>query len=126
MDERHDATIAAIARTQYGLVTYKQACGLGMNRDHIYYRVTQGRWERVGPQVYRIAGCPETWKQRLLAATLVFRGVASHRSALKLHGIMGYRTDALDISFVRWRRHGLPGRYRARNGVFQSGGSHGG
>ena len=108
MEETHDAAIASIARTQYGLVTYRQACDVGMNRDHIYYRVAQGRWERVGPQVYRIAGCPETWEQRILAATLIFRGVASHRSALKLHGIMGYRTSALDVSFARWRRHDFP------------------
>jgi predicted transcriptional regulator of viral defense system len=109
MQQDNDREVGAIARVQHGLVTYDQVSAAAMTRDHIYYRMQQGRWERVAPQVYRIAGCPETWHQRLLAATLVYRGVASHRSALKLHGILDYRTDEVDVSFARWRRHGLPG-----------------
>ena len=63
----------------------------------------------MGPQVYRIAGCPETWHQRLLAATIVHHAVASHRSALKLHGIMNYRTNIIEISTRPQRRREIQG-----------------
>lgn len=95
---RADAEVAATARKQYGLITARQAGEIGLGKEHIHYRVKQGRWERVAPSVYRIAGCPETWHQRLLAATMVHDGVASHRSALRLHGILGYRTDVVEVS----------------------------
>lgn len=107
MTDMPDAAIAEIARHQHGLITLEQARTCELSPQLVHYRVTQGRWERVGPQVYRIAGCPETWHQRLLAATFLHGAVASHRSALKLHGIMGYRTEVVEVSARPRRRRRL-------------------
>ena len=63
-------------------------------------RLEAGRWVRVGPGVYRIAGVPVTWKQRALAACMVSGpgAVVSHRSAAVLWGVSGFRPGAIDIT----------------------------
>ncbi len=50
----------------------------------VHWRTRSGEWIAVHPGVYRLAGTPVTWHQRVLAATLATGGVASHRSAARL------------------------------------------
>jgi very-short-patch-repair endonuclease len=56
--------------------------------------------ERVGRGVYRVAGAPETWQQRLSAATwsLGDESVASHRSAARLHGFELFDDDIVELT----------------------------
>src|SRR4051812_5749172 len=64
-----DATLAAIARRQHGLVTTAQSLS-HLTGDQGRYRLHTGRLERVHPGVYRIAGAPEGWEPSVMAAVM--------------------------------------------------------
>lgn len=85
-----DQTLVALDRTvqaQHGLVTSQQATRLlGPNRKARW--VERGRLKVVQPGVLRLIGAPETWHQSLMAAALASDGVASHRSAAELWGLI--------------------------------------
>jgi len=61
---------AALAAGQHGLITLTQAVALGLSARQVEARSRSGRWTRVGRGVYRLAGVPVTWQQRMLAACL--------------------------------------------------------
>ena len=83
----HVAAIDDAARAQHGLVTSEQAISaLGPYRRRRW--VTEGRLVHVQPNVYRLAGAPETWHQALKALELSTNGVVSHRSAAELWGLL--------------------------------------
>jgi very-short-patch-repair endonuclease len=60
-----------------------------MTNRMIRYRVATERWARVHPGVYALAGAPPSWRQDVWAAILAAgpRSVASHETALLLHGL---------------------------------------
>jgi hypothetical protein len=73
-------------------VTFAEARAAGLTQRAIAHRVRAGRWHRLRPGVYRIAGSDPTAAQALLAACL-HQGpsaVASHRSAAWLWGLDGF------------------------------------
>ncbi|RPI08588.1 MAG: hypothetical protein EHM63_06045 [Actinobacteria bacterium] len=82
-----DWLVAALADLQHGLVTRKQARECGLTDAQVARRVAQGRWIKVEPHVFRIAGAPVTWQQRVLSVCLATDGVASHRTAAMLLGL---------------------------------------
>lgn len=81
-----ERTIDALAGSQHGLITFTQARSIGLGRGQVRSRAATGRWHRVGVGVYRLAGAPESWQQRALAACLGGAGgaVASHLTAAAL------------------------------------------
>jgi hypothetical protein len=86
-----DARAAALASEQDALITLEQASACGITVDQRKGRTGSGRWELVVRGVYRMAGAPETWRQRVRAAQLsVARagGVASHVSSGALHRLL--------------------------------------
>jgi hypothetical protein len=95
-----DALIAAVAARQLGLFTDEQIVAAGGTRSATRHRLATGRWVRVGPGVYRIAGVPVTWHQRALAACLISGpgAVVSHRAAAVVWGVSGFRPGPLDIT----------------------------
>ncbi len=88
---------------QHGLVTTAQARACGLTARQIQLRVETGEWERIHPGVFRHSAHPPTWEGRLLAATLALGpGVAaSHRSALGLWGLHGYKALVVEVSVPR-------------------------
>lgn len=92
-----DAAVARIAVRQHGLFAH-QILGAGASWEFIRHRLAVGRWERVAPGVYRLAGVPVTWRQRALAACLVAGpgAVVSHRSVL--WGVSGFRPGRVEIT----------------------------
>jgi predicted transcriptional regulator of viral defense system len=95
--------IEALAASQHGLFSRNQLLDLGVGRGTIEHRVASGKWERILPGVYRIAGAPTTWKQELLA-TVLWAGegaAASHRSAAALFELEGFAADKIEISSTR-------------------------
>lgn len=70
MPDRLDATFAAVAATQWGLLTRRQVHEAGGGSSVIERRLRAGRWARVGHHVFRIEGTPPSWQQRVLAAVL--------------------------------------------------------
>jgi len=95
-----DAVLAAVAARQHGTFSRAQAVSAGVTEGQIRHRLQIGRWARVGPGVYRLAGVPVTWKQRALAACLISgpAAVVSHRSAAVLWGVSSFRPGPLEIT----------------------------
>jgi len=107
----HDTTrpfvcVAAKAAKQFGLVTTAQLLETGLRASTITRWVQSGRLERITTGIYRVCSTPESWHQRLLAATLAGPPgtVASHRSAAALHRFRGFEQGAVEVSSTRWRR----------------------
>jgi hypothetical protein len=92
VDHRLDARIAAIAARQHGLVTAAQAGAAELTGAAIRHRVASGRWDRVRPGVFRVAGAVETPEQRVLAACLHLgpTAMASRATAAWLWGLDGF------------------------------------
>jgi very-short-patch-repair endonuclease len=82
-----NTVVDEITRAQHGLITTEQAVkALGPSRKARW--VTERRLISVQPSVFRVAGAPETWHQSVMAACLAVGGIASHRSAAELWGLI--------------------------------------
>lgn len=87
MTEMSTRAFDELAGKQHGLLTSDQAVqALGPNRKNRW--VQEGRLMVVQPRVLRAAGAPQTWHQAVMAATLASEGVASHRSAAEMWGLI--------------------------------------
>ncbi len=98
------AAIARLAKRQHGVFSRAQAVDAGLHPDAIYRRVKAGRWEMVDYAVYRVAGIPPSWRQRLMAACLAGPAVASHRSAAALLGFVDCEEEIVEVTALRHRR----------------------
>lgn len=87
MASERNVAVDEITRAQHGLITTDQAVkALGPSRKARW--VGEGRLISMQPSVFRMAGAPETWHQSVLAAALAVDGIASHRSAAELWGLI--------------------------------------
>ncbi|HEX2119505.1 MAG TPA: hypothetical protein VHF91_10000 [Acidimicrobiales bacterium] len=84
-----DRTIARIAAAHHSAVARRQLLDAGVARHVVDHRVAKGLLVPTHPGVYRLAGSPPSWHQRIMAATLAAGSgaVASHRAAAFLHGM---------------------------------------
>src|SRR5689334_6572970 len=99
-DSMRDRAAAALAAHQYGLLSVAQAYEIGFDSDAIAVRVRAGRWERLLPAVYRIAGAPERGRQAAMAAVL-WAGddaLVSHQTAGVLRGLDGVETARVHVT----------------------------
>jgi very-short-patch-repair endonuclease len=97
--ESLDARIAALARSQHGVMSRAQVIDAGMSRRQIDVRVQTGRLEYVLPAVLRISGSSATSRQAAKAATL-WAGdgaVLSHGAAGVLWGMEGVRAAKPEV-----------------------------
>src|SRR4051794_16217676 len=92
------------AASQHGLITWDQLLVCGLPPSTVLEWERRGLLERVAPGVYRFAGSPETWLQRVVRATLDSGGWASHRTAAALHGLDGHRGSVVEVLVERWKR----------------------
>lgn len=98
----------AIATAQHGPVTRRQLLAQ-LSPAQIQGRVADGGMVPVRPGVYRCAGAPPTWEQRLLACCLVGDAVASHRSAARLWALGGIPALRLEVTVPVGRTVRFPG-----------------
>src|SRR4051794_4002965 len=91
-----ERAVARFMRTHHGLITLAQALLLGFTYAMVRTRLDSGAWRLVGPGVYCSASAPHTEHQRLLAAVWspAVEGLASHRSAAWLWGLLSTAPDA--------------------------------
>lgn len=91
------------AARQHGVIRRDQAAQLGLTTRQIDYRVLQGFWTALLPGVYRVEGAPDTWHQRLKAASLwAARDFAiSHRAAAALHHFPRFPEGCVELSLTR-------------------------
>lgn len=93
------------AETRSGLVTRAEVPRHCTTRQ-LHWRLTTGAWVPVFPNVYRVAGAPETWRQKL-EALAIWAGngaVLSHRSAAALHGFSRFDEGALEVTLTSQQR----------------------
>lgn len=99
--ERHrgDDAIAAVARTQHGVWSRRQALRAGITPTMILTRVRNGLWIPQDTAVYAHAAAPATWHRSVMSAVLAEpSAVASHRTAAVLHGLDGFRPGRPEIT----------------------------
>src|SRR5438270_6154411 len=82
-----DQQSAEFASKHRGTIDRGEAIAAGHSRGSLQQRVNSGRYNRVQPRVYRVAGAPVTYEQQLLEACKTTGGVASHRAAAALWGL---------------------------------------
>lgn len=101
-----DRQLATIAATNHSIITLADVIAAGGTQDHADRRVRNGRWERLGLGVYRIAGVAETYESKVLGAVLAAGpgAIASHRCAARLLGLGFVKADP-ELSIRRGRRH---------------------
>jgi len=108
-----DEAVARIAIRQHGLLTRTQALRSGVTPGMIRWRLQSGRWHRVLPKIYRIAGSPPSWRQQASAACLHLgpRAALSFRSAATLCGLVDVRTRRMEVTVTKHRNrsgsHGI-------------------
>jgi hypothetical protein len=107
-----ERAIAERARTQLGHITDPQLRDMEASTKVVCRLVSTGWLERVGWHTYRLAGVPKTFETEVMAACLDHGGVASHRTAARLHGLElpnGWKRAPIEVSGTRQRRrHGSP------------------
>jgi hypothetical protein len=100
--------VAELAASQHGAFTRRQAAAKKLSPARIATAVRNGWLVEHPPGVLAVTGHPDTWEQRLTLATLAGggHGVASHRSAARLHGLDGF--DCItDVEVTVDNRHRL-------------------
>lgn len=103
-----DAACRALAKSQYGVITRRQAARSGLSAQQIRYRLRRGDWKPLGPQAFLIETQP-TNLSHLMAACLVLDGQASHSSAAWLWGLIPIAPDKPEITVARPRFAKRPG-----------------
>lgn len=100
-----DLACQRLAMNQHGVLSRTQALGLGMSPSAIHRRLKTGRWERIFPEVYRLAGSTSTWLQSLTAALLWAgdEGVAGAGSAAALWKLDGCSEGQIELFVPHWR-----------------------
>jgi very-short-patch-repair endonuclease len=95
-----DTTIARLAGRQFGLVTRHQLAAAGVSESCLRGRLDSGRLVRCGRAVYRLAGAPQTWEQRALAACLAAGAgaVLCGRSAASVWRLDLPKSQVLDVA----------------------------
>jgi hypothetical protein len=96
----------AVATGQLGLLSRRQANGVGVSNAQLRSRVSSGSLIQVGTDTFRLPGAPNTELAQLRALMLDIGGEvwASGPSAAALHGFDGYRLKApFDVTILRGR-----------------------
>lgn len=98
MSDPRDDAIAAVAARQHAVFSREQAHQVGFDRRSIRWRVERRRWDRLARDVFAVAGAPDTWHRRAMAAALeVGAGAAlTRRAAASLLGIPGFERGPLE------------------------------
>jgi len=104
MEPSTQRSIAERAASQLGHITREQLQALDLSYDRIEGLVRSARLEPAGDRTYRIAGVPPSWEGGVMAACLDQRGVASHRTAARLHGLHGFETcQTIELTVIEGR-----------------------
>lgn len=97
--------ITALAATQGGYFTSRQAAQLGYERRRLAYHAAAGNFERVAQGLYRLPALPPSEHDDLVRATFwsrdradVPQATVSHRTALSLHGLSDLFAGAVHLT----------------------------
>ncbi|MCL1692521.1 MAG: type IV toxin-antitoxin system AbiEi family antitoxin domain-containing protein [Actinomycetia bacterium] len=105
-----DRELSRISSRQHGVFTVEQATASGLTRRGIEDRERRGVYERLYPNVFTVAGTPNTWHRATMAAVLSIGApaAASHLSAAFLWKMLNGSGPLIHVVTRRWdRRHRL-------------------
>lgn len=110
MHDRHapnEARVFALADEQLGYFTARQARTCGYTSSMLAYHVARGKFARCGRGVYRFNRYPRSPHEEVIASWLALGAgaVASHETALDLHGLSDVIPDSVHLTLPRSRRY---------------------
>src|SRR6185437_4905511 len=112
LERRKD--LYAVAESQNGYFTTKQASALGYASNKRIYHLRAGNWIREHRGIYRLAHFPEPDRPDLILWWLWSRdrsdrptGVFSHQTALSLHDLTDTNPAKLDLTVPKHFRRGV-------------------
>lgn len=107
--------LTALAASQGGYFTARQAHRFGYMAPHLSYHASVGNFERAGHGVYRVATLPVALHDDLIRLWLWSRGrddrpqaICSHQTALDLHGLSEAIPDSVHLTVPRGFRKAVP------------------
>jgi Transcriptional regulator, AbiEi antitoxin len=105
-----DVALARLTARQHGVFTVDQARCCGLSERTVRSRVASGRYERLHPGVFAVAGVAPSWSRDVIGAVLSIRGLgaASHRTAAHLWEMVSHRPRRIEVVAVRHRRVDTP------------------
>jgi very-short-patch-repair endonuclease len=114
-----DSRIAPLASQQHGLITRSQLLEV-ISANTLERWVRARRLEPLYRSISRIAGVPDSWRQRLLAVCLAAgpEAYASFRSAAALHGFERFDEQELEITHFGHRPSAIAGALIHESAVF--------
>lgn len=108
-------TLTAVAVSQGGYFTARQASDAGYDAPHLTYHVSAGNFERVGHGVYRVPALPLSEHDDLIRLSLWSRGrddrpraIISHQTALALHDLAEFIPTTIHLTVPRGFRKPVP------------------
>lgn len=97
-------SIYSFTEQHHGVLSRRESVQLGLSPGQLIHQVRRGRLRRVAPNVYVVAGSPDSWHRQARIAALSIAGLVSHNAAAALHGIDGYRLGKLELVVPKDRR----------------------
>jgi hypothetical protein len=106
MSNQANRRLGSAAEAAHGTFTTADAREVGISDSTLSARTLDGRYRRVRPGVYAIAGAPVTEMQRIAAAVASFPALAavSHQTAAELWGMTNRGLRAIEVVTTRWDR----------------------
>ncbi len=97
---RIDQALQQLGAAGHGLVLRRDALAAGVCESALDRRIRAGSLVVEQPGIYRLAGAAATLARRERAAVLAAHpdGVLSHRSAARVHGLIGVEVEAIDVT----------------------------
>lgn len=104
-----DRACARIQSRDFGIIHLREAYAAGMTPRMVENRLATGRWELALPKTFRLAGAPDSWEARAIAACK-WAGPASALSfgaSARVREIRGFERADVEVSTAGPKRHGL-------------------
>lgn len=105
MEPSLERSIAERAETQLGLILISQLTELGVSRSQRRRAEAGGRLRRLGSRTLAVGGMRMDPRRWAMAACLDSGGVASHRTAAWLHGLISTGPGRPDVTVVKGARN---------------------
>lgn len=104
-----DRACARIQARDFGIINRTEAYAVEMTRRMVQNRILSGRWEMVLPKTFRLAGAPDSWEGRAMAACK-WAGPGSALSfgaSARIREIRGFERADVEVSTAGSKPHGL-------------------
>jgi hypothetical protein len=97
--------VANHVQLHHGVLSAAAAQRLDIATSTLATWTAQGRLLRVAPEVYLVAGAPDSWHQQATIATASTAGWLSHRAAAALWQLDGFQQQEIEVLTAKGRRH---------------------